>query len=47
MIIVFEDCLFMFIIKILLVVVLFKKVVKVEKGFGELNKIKVVFVICV
>lgn len=42
---VYEDCLFIFIIKILLVLVLFKKVVGVEKGFGEFNKIKVVIVI--
>lgn len=42
---VYEDCLFIFIIKILLVLVLFKKVVGIEKGLGELNKIKVVIVI--
>lgn len=39
---VYEDCLFIFVIKILLVVVLLKKVVKIEKGLGELNKNKVV-----
>lgn len=42
---VYEDCLFIFIIKILFVVVLLKKVVKIEKGLGELNKIKVVIVL--
>lgn len=46
-ILVYEDKLFDFIIKILLVVVFLKKVVGVEKGLGEFNKIKVVIVICV
>lgn len=44
-IMVYEDCLFDFIIKILFVVVLLKKVVGVESGFGEFNMKKVVIVI--
>lgn len=43
---VFEDCLFIFIIKIFFVVVFFKKVVGIEFGFGELNCNKVVIVKC-
>jgi len=42
---VYEDCLFIFVIKILLVVELIKKVVGVFKGFGELYKMKVVILI--
>lgn len=44
-IMVYEDCFFDFIMKMLFVVVLFKKVVGVEYGFGEFNMNKVVIVI--
>lgn len=40
-IIVYVDCLFIFVIKILLVVVLLKKVVGIKFGLGKLNKDKV------
>lgn len=44
-ILVYEDCSFIFVLKILFAVVLIKKVVGVECGLSELYKIKVGFII--
>lgn len=46
-IIVYVDCFFIFVIKILLAVVLLKKAVGIKFGFGKLNKDKVGKIFCV